>query len=98
MTEVATVNSITSAYRNIQNRIQMEYHLGRVTYDSPVNFNESLQKPRHRWFPYKEGFSPSFVRSFFNRYVDGKSIRVIDPFAGVGTTIIEAAMMGHMGL
>jgi len=76
----------------------MEYHLGRVTYDSPVNFNESLQKPRHRWFPYKEGFSPSFVRTFFSRYVTSRPIRILDPFAGVGTTIIEAAIQGQAGL
>ena len=34
------------------------------TYDTPVNFNESLKTPIHRWYGYKEGFSPSFVRDF----------------------------------
>ena len=92
------MDNVIDAYKRIQTNVQMEYRLGRVTYDSPVNFNESLQKPRHRWFPYKEGFSPSFVRSFLNRYVNETAVRALDPFAGVGTTIIEATSMGHAGL
>lgn len=65
------------------------------TYDTPVNFNESLKTPIHRWYGYKEGFSPSFVRDFINKYSVSKDSVVFDPFGGVGTTGLEAIKMGH---
>ena len=71
-----------------------EYSL-QTTYSSPVNFHESMSKPRHRWFPYKEGFSPSFVSEF----VAGSSVPngsvIFDPFSGSGTTCIVAGELGY---
>ncbi len=92
------MNSILSSYKKIEQDIPVEYFSNKVTYDAPVNFNESLSQPRHRWYPYKEGFSPSFVRSFFNRYVDQGTVNVLDPFSGVGTTVLEACLSGHQGV
>lgn len=65
------------------------------TYDTPVNFNESLTVPIHRWYGYKEGFSPSFVNDFITQYSNDKDSVVFDPFGGVGTTGLEAIKMGH---
>ena len=55
------------------------------TYNTPVNFNESLITPIHRWYGYKEGFSPSFVRDFVTKYATSSETVVFDPFGGVGT-------------
>lgn len=65
------------------------------TYDTPVNFNESLTIPIHRWYGYKEGFSPSFVNDFITTYSVNKDSIVFDPFGGVGTTGLEAIKMGY---
>ena len=65
------------------------------TYDTPVNFNESLTMPIHRWYGYKEGFSPSFVNDFISAYTKSKDSIVFDPFGGVGTTGLEAIKMGY---
>lgn len=65
------------------------------TYDTPVNFNESLRTPIHRWYGYKEGFSPSFVSDFIEKYSEFNNSVVFDPFGGVGTTGLEAIKMGH---
>lgn len=65
------------------------------TYDTPVNFNESLTVPIHRWYGYKEGFSPSFVNDFISEYSNNKNSIVFDPFGGVGTTGLEAIKMGY---
>lgn len=89
---------VVSKYRDIEKRITVSYFLDRVTYDAPVNFNESMLRPRHRWFPFKEGFSPSFVTSFFQRHVRQPQFRILDPFSGVGTTVLEAAMNGNAGV
>lgn len=89
---------VIRAYASIAKDVKIVKHLDRVTYEAPVNFTESLGAPRHRWFPYKEGFSPSFVRSFLDRHGIPKIGRVLDPFAGVGTTVLEASLTGRIGV
>lgn len=94
----ATPIEVARAYAKIAKSIKIVKHLDRVTYEAPVNFNESMELPRHRWFPYKEGFSPSFVRSFLDYHSIPPSGRVLDPFAGVGTTALESVLTGRLGV
>ena len=65
------------------------------TYNTPVNFKESMTIPVHRWYGYKEGFSPSFVNEFIKAYAKEKNSFIFDPFGGVGTTGLEAIKMGY---
>lgn len=53
-----------------------------------VNFEESQASPIHRWFRYREGFSPTILDK-----LNGAE-RVFDPFCGCGTTLIEAKKRG----
>ena len=50
--------------------------------------------PIHRWVPWIAGFSRDFVRNVLDNYLDHKGT-VLDSFAGVGTTLIEAVLSGH---
>lgn len=87
-------NELIKIYQNLED----VYHPEGITvgtYDTPVNFNESLRTPIHRWYGYKEGFSPSFVNDFISRYSLSANSIVFDPFGGVGTTALEANKMGH---
>jgi len=54
--------------------------------------NKSL--PIHRWVPWIAGFSADFVKDAITRYTNKKST-ILDPFAGVGTTLVEGQMSGH---
>lgn len=54
--------------------------------------NKSL--PIHRWVPWIAGFASSFVRGALDRYLPERGV-VLDPFAGVGTTLVEAILNGH---
>ena len=58
---------------------------------SPQNGN--LQDPIHRWFRLKEAFSSQLLRRILSDtgLVNRKRLRILDPFAGVGTTAISAA-------
>ncbi len=51
-------------------------------------------EPFHRWFRYRQGFAPEFVRRFLTeaRLPDGP---VLDPFSGSGTVAIECARSGR---
>ena len=50
--------------------------------------------PVHRWVPWIAGFSRHFVQDALARHLEGHSV-VLDPFAGVGTTLVEADLAGH---
>lgn len=53
-----------------------------------VNFDGSHAAAVHRWFRYREGFSPAILDK-----LNGHR-RVFDPFCGCGTTLIEAKRRG----
>ncbi|MEO8377070.1 MAG: hypothetical protein ABI579_05305 [Candidatus Sumerlaeota bacterium] len=53
-----------------------------------VNFDASGISPVHRWFRYREGFSPAILDKLSGHR------RVFDPFCGCGTTLIEAKKRG----
>jgi len=61
-------------------------------------FSDNKQRPIHRWVPWIAGFSAEFVRDSFARYLPANpagTAVVLDPFYGVGTTLIEAMRCGH---
>ena len=86
--------SLMDIYQTLEN-IYKPTGLAIGTYDTQVNFNESLRTPVHRWYGYKEGFSPSFVNGFISKYSKSLEDIVFDPFGGVGTTGLEANKMGY---
>jgi DNA modification methylase len=64
--------------------------------DAAASENKTL--PIHRWVPWIAGFSAKFVQDVMSTYMPSRSRRqhlVLDPFAGVGTTLIEAIKSGH---
>lgn len=58
------------------------------------NFVFSSDFARHRWFNYKEGFSPVLVENIFEQYDIGEESVVCDPFCGAGTTLTVAQKKG----
>lgn len=63
-------------------RITEKPELGRY-----MTFELSKEKPVHGWFWYKEGYAPEIVEYAVN---DCKPATIIDPFCGVGTTLLAA--------
>lgn len=55
-------------------------------------FNGTLREPIHRWYRLTASFSPAFVGRVLSEKV---AHRVLDPFSGVGTTLLEASRLGH---
>ena len=53
-------------------------------------FTKNRDEPVHRWVPWVAGFSASFVAEILDRELaTNKKLAVLDPFAGVGTTLVE---------
>jgi DNA modification methylase len=57
-------------------------------------FSINKQSPVHRWVPWIAGFSRTFVSDAIQRHLNKPGV-VLDPFAGVGTTVVEAMLAGH---
>ena len=58
-------------------------------------FSENHDRTLHRWVPWIAGFSSSFVAGVLHEARSGRrKLRVLDPFSGVGTTLIEALRHG----
>ncbi len=91
-------DEVVKIYQNIEKKLFVDYSYFQIEQDTPVNFKQSMKLARHRWFPYKEGFSPLFVKSFITRFTDNKNIKILDVFSGVGTTVLQAGLMGFGGV
>jgi hypothetical protein len=58
-----------------------------------ATFRYSDRAPLHSWFPYLEGYSPRFVERVRREYLPNAR-RLIEPFAGSGTTPIVLGQAG----
>ena len=59
-----------------------------------VSFQGNKDKPAYSWYKYKEAFSASLVEYFLGSYDGQISGKVLDPFAGIGTTLFAASALG----
>jgi site-specific DNA-methyltransferase (adenine-specific) len=50
-----------------------------------VNWSDGGGLPIHRWFRYREGFSPALINEF------GLGTRILDPFCGSGSIMVGSA-------
>ena len=57
-------------------------------------FTANRNAPVHRWAPWIAGYSKHFVEDALARHAAAPSV-VLDPFAGVGATLVEADLAGH---
>ncbi|GIW91258.1 MAG: DNA modification methyltransferase [Pirellulaceae bacterium] len=93
MTSGVTLSDIDKADAELTERFRdklvVNYDLDRTL----VSFQANKLENEYRWCKYKEGFSAALIRYIFNqlRITQG---RIIDPFAGSGTTLFVASERG----
>lgn len=59
-----------------------------------VSFQANKKEPSYRWYKYKEAFSSRLVKYLISKYRVKEGI-ILDPFAGIGTTIFAASELGY---
>ncbi len=59
-----------------------------------VTFKGGLEFPIHRWFVLTPSFSPILVNEMLHETKTTKNHVVLDPFAGIGTTLLECKKKG----
>jgi len=76
-------------YERFEGKLETANNLNRQL----VSFQANKEEPIYRWFKYKEGFSSGIVKYFLSKYAL-KPGKVLDPFAGAGTTLFAAQSLG----
>jgi DNA modification methylase len=76
-------------YKRFKDKLVLHSNLTR----SLVSFQANKTRPVYRWYKYKEAFSASLIEYLFHKY-EIMSGRILDPFAGSGTTLFVAASIG----
>ena len=59
-----------------------------------INRIELRDEPIHAWYRFVLSFPPHLVRDYFKRFSIKSKCRVLDPFCGTGTTLVEAKKLG----
>ena len=67
------------------------------TFQDPA-FSLNREIPVHRWVPWVAGYSKIFAADAIEKYAREPRCVVLDPFAGVGTTLLEADRLGHRAI
>lgn len=62
-----------------------------------VSAFDAAKLPRHRWYYFKEAFSPAIVEHMISTSGLSAGSVVFDPFSGSGTTPLTAAQSGMLG-
>jgi hypothetical protein len=57
-------------------------------------FADNLRLPVHRWFRFSAGFSADWAEQTIRSGASGRPTRILDPFAGSGTTLLAAEDAG----
>jgi len=75
-------------------RFESENGVSLGRYAGPITFRSNESLPVHRWWPYVQGYSAEFVAGVLRDAALGARATVLDPFAGSGTTLVEARRAG----
>jgi len=96
------INIINSPKQSGHSDIDSEPYLKSLGIDiinkrQPIQFSPNVNEAIHRWAPYVQGFSASFVQSIFSQYSNEyKDPIILDPFTGCGTVQVQAKLNGFI--
>jgi DNA modification methylase len=91
-----TINQVREPSANLPADQQLLLFPGAAPLGKHGTFSPNHWESIHRWYPYIEGFSSTFVRSLIAKWGVGAT-SIYDPFAGTGTTMTVAAQLGLAG-
>lgn len=88
------------AVRELIDRIDDRLPLrdGLETYGDRVSFADAMESPVHRWYRYKEGFSPELLELVLDELEIPAGTLLLDSFGGVGTSVLAASMLDESPL
>ena len=85
----------TAARQDLHERFASRIQVSHILSRKLVSYQRNRSAPGLRWLKYKEGFSSGLVQGFLGRI---QAERFLDPFSGVGTSVLTACGMGLQGI
>jgi hypothetical protein len=95
----SAVSDLTALYRLYEERISVIPATQNDIFESLVTFDSCKTAPIHRWYTFKEGFSDRLVNALNQHGIISKkeSSILLDPFCGVGTTLLSCQLQEANG-
>lgn len=90
LTYFSHVDGVTGAIPTIQARLEQASRSGRT--------RQATRYSVHGLHEYKGKFNPQIAKAILNIFGIGGASRVLDPFCGSGTTLVECAHLGAAGM
>ena len=81
-------------YLSQQFELELFPNAVKVEQDYSATFSDNMKMPIHKWYRYTAGFSASWVSELIREELKNGRTRIIDPFAGSGTVLIESEFAG----
>ncbi len=66
----------------------------KIEQDYSSTFADNMKMPIHKWYRYTAGFSAAWVNELIKEELKNGRKKIIDPFAGSGTVLIESEFSG----
>ncbi len=80
----------------MQQRLSLNFNpLSPVGTLPSISALDNVPLPRHRWYFFKEAFSPSLVSHAIDYATVSEKELIIDPFSGSGTVVLESSLKGR---
>ncbi|MCI0405725.1 MAG: site-specific DNA-methyltransferase [candidate division Zixibacteria bacterium] len=92
-TRIKALDRVEKLNREAEARWADKLHVDSLLTRSLVSFQGNKKKAVYRWFKYKEAFSAGLVEHLLNQYRVTIGV-ILDPFAGIGTTLFAAGSLG----
>jgi DNA modification methylase len=85
--------ALTKKHAALEERYRKRLRINPDLSRSLVSFQANKKQSGYRWYKFKEGYSSALVHYYLD-YLNIKSGKVLDPFAGSGTSLFAAAERG----
>lgn len=90
------LDRLTDLYHNFEQKISVLPVSADESLKSLVTFDDSKTSPIHRWYPFKEGYSPKLISTLHKKGIlpnKRNGLRLLDPFCGFGTTLLSSQLI-----
>jgi hypothetical protein len=91
LAKIHRLSDILDDYAKIERGLPIQNGIAEL--ESLLRFDSNLEQPIHKWYNFKEGFSSGLVDYLLDNFFDARhkrSIAFLDPFCGVGTSLLAA--------
>jgi len=94
---IPDLKSIAALDKKLAEKYSSALHVQPSLSRKLVSYQANKAKPVYRWYKFKEAFSSDLVEYLIRKY-GITSGTILDPFAGMGTTLFTASAMGIKSL